>query len=79
MTIDTIRNINVPVYGKKIKKASEYVESSGLAETLDYSKVIFPQPKSISWDDLSEEVVSELMIWETASSQDISYLENLSE
>jgi hypothetical protein len=65
--------------GRIEKRADDYL-SSNVATVVDPAS-LFPssQENIVSWDDLSADVVAELMIWENASDQDLRYLDGLAE
>ena len=63
------------MYGRIEKKAEDYFASASVTEPFDLASLI--QPKTISWDDLGNDVIAELMVWENASAQDLRYLDGL--
>lgn len=67
-------------YGSRVdRRADDILSSTSIVKGVDYSYLFPLVEQEVSWDDFDQDAISELLIWEKVSSQDMKFLEGSSE
>ena len=79
MTLDTLFPVDVEYGRYEEKRVEDILSSTDTVSGIDPASFFPMLGKAITWDDLDDNEISELMIWDKASAQDFRFIEGLTE